>query len=138
MTRHSLHDIASIVSRAGFTGDAIAEAVALAMHNSNGDDTYDNLYCVDPLIHFRGLFGQSVATVGADDAHKLFDPHYCAQQLYQHFRENQYRWTDGIDQLNARVPVNVAEIRAAISSRTPTTPIDHPSKIAQVAYSQRL
>jgi hypothetical protein len=138
MTRHSLHNIASIVSRAGFTGNAVAEAVALAMHASSGDDAYDYLACVDPLIHERGLFAISVDAYKPEDQHKLFDPYFSAQELFKDYSANKYSWDGHRAQKFALTPENVREIRAAINSRTPTMPIDQPSKMAQVAYSQRL
>ena len=73
MTQHSAHSIAGIASRAGFTGASVAQAVAIAMHATQGNDAYDCLLRSEPLIHVRGLFGLSVETHAPDDRHKLYD-----------------------------------------------------------------
>ena len=138
MTRHSLQDIASIVSRAGFTGKSIAEAVAIAIHASRGDDSYDYLASVDPLIHDRGLFATSLAGYKSEDWHKLFDPRYAASELYKAYRANGLSWNGHRQQDLALQPERVKEIESILRSRMPTTPLDKPSILAETAYNHRL
>ena len=137
MTRHSAHTIAGIAARAGFTGNSIAEAVSIALSNSHGDDAYDYLANSVPLIHYRGLFGLSVADYSPEDAHMLYDPAFSAEKLYQMYRMNHSKWPalgyiqHGLD------PVRVADIRTIIGSRTLSKPLEEPSKLARMSYHQQ-
>lgn len=138
MTRHSLHSIAAIVARAGFKGSNIPAAVAIAMHESQGDDAYDYLACIDPLIHDRGIFALHVGEFAPADHMKLFNPQYSAD----YFRIK-YQGV-GISLLEHRAapvalhPDNLSEIVRALRSTTPTHPIEPHSKLAQVAYTHRI
>lgn len=138
MTTHSLHDIAAIVSRSGFTGTNVAAATALAMHVSNGDDAYDYLACIDPLIHERGLFALNVGQYAPGDQHKLYDPYFSARELNRTFKANNSSWEGHRAQPVALTPERISQIHLALRSRIPTTPIEAPSKLSQVAYTHRI
>jgi len=137
MTRHSAHYIAGVASRAGFTGHAVTEAVAIALHVSQGDDAYDHIYSTDPLVQHRGLFALDVATFAPNDPHMLFDPRYSAEKLYQLYRVNHSKWPRPWSDTEALQAPLLNEVQYLIQSRTASKPLEPPSKLADMAYHQR-
>jgi len=137
MTRHSAHMIAKIASKAGFTGRGLTEAVAIAMHASQGDDTYENTIWIEPPIRLRGLFGLNATLLDESDRHMLFDPHYSAEQLYDMYRAHGRTFKGHWAASDALTEPNLKALRAVISSRAESNPIEAPSTLAQMNYQQR-
>lgn len=134
MTRHSAHTIAGIVSRAGFTGPAVVEAVTLALWASSGDDAYDHKYFGSPLIHFRGLFALPVDAFSPEDAAMLYNPSFAAEKLFEKFRLNGYKWPPAYSQKLWVLRGSITNVRSILQSRTPSKPLEPPSELAQVDY----
>lgn len=127
-----------MVSRAGFKGESVAEAAAIALHQTGGADDYDHLACVDPLIHYRGLFALSAAPYKLEDRHLLYDPMYSARELHKLYRANGSTFNGHPAYDQALQASFIKEVKAALRSRTPTSPLEAPNKLAQVAYTNRL
>ena len=137
MTHHSAHAIASIASRAGFTGKALTEAVSIALAASGGADHFDLVLHHEPLLGYRGLFGLSVDGLSTEDRDMLFDPHYSAERLYQLWRSNAHSWpADGFIRRGLASGL-VTETEVVLRSREPSQPLVQHSRLAETLYHQR-
>jgi hypothetical protein len=67
--------VADVAGRAGFTGEALHDAVALAMAVSQGADHYRHNPITVPGAERRGLWAIRVDEVPADMVADLFDPY---------------------------------------------------------------
>lgn len=81
MTSWGPHAVAKYAQGAGFKGDALHDAVALALAVSNGADHWAHNPISAPGAERRGLWGIRVDEVPEDLALDLFDPTHNAQAL---------------------------------------------------------
>lgn len=93
MSTWGVEQVAKWARGAGWRGDEIVTATALAMAASNGDDHHDSNPSMVPDLERRGLYALRSSEAPGIDFGTLFDPVVCTRAAHAFWRDMGGTWS---------------------------------------------